>query len=373
MGCCESNEERGNVQMATVPYSKTYRVGEAYKQNTDNVSFEDTEPETVDGINYDLYSDFSEDDTHSDNGEATDWEDLSTNVSLKRVGNSKEMFLKAPLKHMLKHANYTVKDIFQKLGAFRVKPTDIPTDIAEENLEFRCEIKNLGPEGFYLGQWRKDTNTKEGRGIWINPKKEIYEGFWFNGKQSGMGRFINSEGDVYQGQWKNGNPDGYGILKNNEGMIYKGQWAKYAPHGQGYEIWADGTCYYGEFKKGAKNGEGHYKWIDESEYKGEVKNDKLHGDGIYTWKDGRSYSGCFKNNKMHGRGVFRWADGKVYQGHFINDNKEGEGEMSWPDGRRYIGEWKKGKQHGIGTMIDQDNKSKIGEFIEGNPIRWIKE
>lgn len=151
------------------------------------------------------------------------------------------MFLNKALKSILKHAHWNVKDIFNKLGAFKIKPTDIPTEMNQENLEFRCEVKNLGSEGFYLGQWRKDTNTREGRGIMINSKKELYEGFWFNGKQAGMGRFINCEGDVYQGEWKNGNPNGLGILKNNEGMIYKGNWIKFAPHGMGYEVWADGT------------------------------------------------------------------------------------------------------------------------------------
>ena len=77
MGCCESNEERGNVHMATIPHGKAYKVGEGYRQNMDNASFEDTEPETLDGISYDLYSDFSEDDTHSDDGDDTDWDDLS--------------------------------------------------------------------------------------------------------------------------------------------------------------------------------------------------------------------------------------------------------------------------------------------------------
>jgi len=274
MGCCESTEERGNVHMSTVPHAKIMKMGNAYNDQFKNDSF-DTEADTHDQVDYDLYSDFS-DDSRSDDGEESDWDELTENATLERLGYCKELFKSKPLKVILKHTHFSIRNIFNEIGPFKVKPTDIPSELKDDNLEFRCEAKNLGPDGFYLGQWRSDTNTREGRGILVNAKKEIYEGFWFNGKQSGMGRFINLEGDVYQGMWKNGTPEGKGILKNSEGMIYKGSWVRFTPHGMGYEVWKDGTCYLGEFKRGSKSREGHYRWIDDSEYKGEVKNDKLH-------------------------------------------------------------------------------------------------
>ena len=177
------------------------------------------------------------------------------------------MFNKKPMKNMMRYVHYSIKDVYSKLGPFKIKHSDIPKSYKLSNLEYRCEIKNLGSLGYYFGQFRKDTNTREGRGIYVNAKKELYEGFWFNGKQSGMGRFINSNGDIYQGEWKAGEYEGYGILINQEGMTYKGQWTKSMPDGNGYEIWSDGTSYIGEFKQGAKNGEGFYKWVDGSQYK----------------------------------------------------------------------------------------------------------
>ena len=92
MGCCESNEERGNINMSSIPYSKSHKTGKSYRDEYRNDSFE-SEADTEIGADYDLYSDFSDDDSHSDN-EESDWEDLTYQVSLERVGYSKPMFSK---------------------------------------------------------------------------------------------------------------------------------------------------------------------------------------------------------------------------------------------------------------------------------------
>lgn len=93
MGCCESNEERGNIHMSSIAYNKTNKTGKSYYEDYRNESFE-SEAETELGAEIELYSDFSEENSSDDHGEETDWEDLSQDVQLERIGKSKEMFLK---------------------------------------------------------------------------------------------------------------------------------------------------------------------------------------------------------------------------------------------------------------------------------------
>lgn len=57
-------------------------------------------------------------------------------------------------------------------------------------------ITQIGDKTYYLGQWRKSGDLKEGRGILVKDGS-IYEGFWKNDMENGVGRFINQNGDVY--------------------------------------------------------------------------------------------------------------------------------------------------------------------------------
>jgi len=36
--------------------------------------------------------------------------------------------------------------------------------------------------GQYLGQWKKGTNEKDGKGVMLNKYSELYEGYWKDGK-----------------------------------------------------------------------------------------------------------------------------------------------------------------------------------------------
>ena len=65
--------------------------------------------------------------------------------------------------------------------------------------EFRPK-KTLGGGKYYLGEWLKNSNIREGRGIYLWPDGQIYEGFWKNNKAECRGRFIMPNGGFYEGQ-----------------------------------------------------------------------------------------------------------------------------------------------------------------------------
>ena len=44
------------------------------------------------------------------------------------------------------------------------------------------------------------------------------------GKAHGKGKFINPEGDIYEGNWVNSKAKGYGIYVHKNGNKYEGEW-----------------------------------------------------------------------------------------------------------------------------------------------------
>ena len=54
----------------------------------------------------------------------------------------------------------------------------------------------------YEGEWLKDTDIRDGRGVQIWLDGSRYEGYWRENKANGRGRLIHADGDVYEGEWK---------------------------------------------------------------------------------------------------------------------------------------------------------------------------
>ena len=71
-----------------------------------------------------------------------------------------------------------------------------------------------------------NSNVRQGRGIYVWPDGQLYEGFWEHNKASYRGRFITPRGGVYVGE-----------VRDN------------MRHGLGVEIWDDGAHFEGHFYK----------------------------------------------------------------------------------------------------------------------------
>lgn len=110
-------------------------------------------------------------------------------------------------------------------------------------------INNADGE-IYIGEFRKGTNIREGRGIFITNRGDLYEGFWIDDDKFGTGRMIMKDGSIYQGHFKEGKYHGKGIFCSPKGIIYKGEWANNKCNGTGYERFKDGSSFYGTFQNG---------------------------------------------------------------------------------------------------------------------------
>ncbi|CAI2373264.1 unnamed protein product [Moneuplotes crassus] len=263
-----------------------------------------------------LYSEFSEDDYDN------------TNHTLNRESQigCKSMFNQQIIDKLVKFCHPEVIRTYDKLGPFKIRSTDISTKMQnmQADLEYRKSVMQMNKNEYYCGQWAIGTDSRSGRGIYVNDK-ELYEGFWYNNIQ----------------------------------------------HGKGRQIFSNGTYYIGDFCAGVKEGMGTLIWQDGAEYSGSFKNNSFEGSGTYKWANNNYYQGNFRRGKMNGQGIFHWTDGRIYEGEFQDGSRHGKGVYTWPDGRCYDGEWKDGKQHGIGTFIDKNGKKRRAECCNGEKVQWL--
>ena len=240
-----------------------------------------------------MYSPQPEEDETTDDkeNEETDWEHYDQDVTLTRKGKAKSMFNKEIIKAILENVGDDLKRVYKKVGLCKIKPRDIPKELNLEEIEFKHEAYKNEEGDVYIGEFRKNTTIREGRGILISREGFIYEGFWIDDRRFGFGRILIPNGNVYQGQWVNDQSSGKGVYSTVEGLTYKGDWKANKCHGHGYELYKDGSWFEGKFKDGEKNGKGHFKWADGKEYKGSFKNGSMDGYGEISWPDGRSYKG----------------------------------------------------------------------------------
>ena len=99
-----------------------------------------------------------------------------------------------------------------------------------------------------------------------------------NGEFHGRGKFISPGGESYDGQWHEGKYNGQGTY-----IFGEGKWK--------------GDKYEGEYKNGKREGQGTYTFSDGKKYTGSFKNGKMHGQGILTSSNGNSYEGKWENGK----------------------------------------------------------------------------
>mmetsp|Transcript_7557 Transcript_7557/g.6688 ORF Transcript_7557/g.6688 Transcript_7557/m.6688 type:complete len:111 (+) Transcript_7557:266-598(+) len=106
-------------------------------------------------------------------------------------------------------------------------------------LEYRSLTYIMKYDSYYLGQWIKGTNIREGKGLSVGFDGSLHEGSRTKDDVNGKGREIDEDGNWYEGNIREYLKHGYGVLN-------------------GYD---------NNFK-----------------YEGMFKNDKYDGEGNYTYK-----------------------------------------------------------------------------------------
>ena len=94
----------------------------------------------------------------------------------------------------------------------------------EKGINGECKLFAIGKKKFIENKTALKTgcikgNCVNGKGTFIWPNGDRYEGDWVNGQRTGQGKyFYSSGGGVYTGEWKNNNRHGEGTMIWNDGV-----------------------------------------------------------------------------------------------------------------------------------------------------------
>ena len=207
---------------------------------------------------------------------------------------------------------------------------------------------------------------------------------------NGKGTFIWPNGDKYNGNWKNQKPHGLGTFIWVNGTKYIGDWEFGIQNGQGTVTWANGDKYIGGRKNGEADGQGTFIFANGITQSGEWKNGNLierdssgkaigcvegncdNGKGTGVWEKGFKYVGEWKMQNMHGFGIGTWPNGDRYEGDWVNGQRTGQGKYFYSSGGGvYTGEWKNNNRHGEGTMIWNDGVKEVAIWEMDKPVKTI--
>ena len=170
--------------------------------------------------------------------------------------------------------------IFPKEKIKEIIYANLPKPCNEE-VEYREDIKYIYLDKnnkkeiscSYHGEFKKGTQKRHGRGLFVWDDGEFYLGYWANDKREGIGKNTYKNGNTYEGNYKKGKKEGDGIYK-----------------------WKNGDKYTGKWKNDMKEGKGIYEYSNGDVYEGNFKKDMIHGNGVYTWANKITFRGEFKNN-----------------------------------------------------------------------------
>ena len=206
---------------------------------------------------------------------------------------------------------------------------------------------------------------------------------------NGKGTFIWPNGDKYNGNWKNQKPHGLGTFIWVNGTKYIGDWEFGIQNGQGTVTWTNGDKYIGGRKNGKADGQGTFIFANGITQSGEWKNGNLierdssgkaigcvegncdNGKGTGVWEKGFKYVGEWKMQNMHGFGIGTWPNGDRYEGDWVNGQRTGQGKYFYSGGGVYTGEWKNNNRHGDGTMIWNDGVKEVAIWEMDKPVKTI--
>ena len=155
----------------------------------------------------------------------------------------------------------------------------------------------------------------------------IFEGEFLYGNIQ-KGKLIHKD-EIYIGQLYHYKRDGFGILyeikeNNKKKEIYSGYFKDGKYEGKGKLFLEDGFYYKGNFIDNQRKGKGIlYNKNSKIIYEGDFENDKFNGNGKIYYDDGSYYEGQFVDNKRHGKGIlYNEKKQIIFEGNFENDEYE---------------------------------------------------
>lgn len=284
-------------------------------------------PFIEDDNNYSSTNGSKNEQSESNNRNLTKQQQSKVDIKLYRIYNMKDLSkeqkikLKKILEYCHENGNFRSSDDFSPNNFKKFYKINDPYFLIPNNDIFNNQLKiykckNINGIKVYQGDINKK-GERHGIGKLTTPNY-ILIGMWKDDKFSGWGRESCSNGDVFEGRFENGVINGKGIFLDSKKNKYIGDFKEMKRWGKGKLVTKE-IFYEGEFLDNKLNGKGYIKFLkNELEYSGTFKNDRIEGKGIFKWKNGDKYEGEVKNGQIHGLGIFKSHNGQIYNGIFEN-------------------------------------------------------
>lgn len=195
-------------------------------------------------------------------------------------------------------AHAVVEDLSQKCEW--IKEAKRPEDKSLINIQEAERIQRIRyvSGAVYIGEIQ---HQRHGKGKYVWPDGEYYEGEWANGVRHGKGKYNYTNGSVYIGDFTEDTVTGKGRMEYPDGRVYDGDWVNGLKHGKGKLTCPDGTVYDGDWEDDDMTGKTHFVNPGIGViYDGEVLKGRMHGKGRLTYSDGRVFEGEWENDKFIG-------------------------------------------------------------------------
>lgn len=222
----------------------------------------------------------------------------------------------------------------------------------------------------YIGTFKD--NLRHGKGYWVHPVGEVYEGEYELNKKQGLGVYsFKSSGKMYIGEWKNNKVEGEGIYYFNSPhtALYFGQYAADQKHGKGIYLYENGVLTSQEWREGELVRETQLPPEELLQYAvrkralidrvrrlvapralGKVPPESEIR--VFQFPSGSTYRGQYYGTKKHGTGQWVHPEGDQYDGQFEFNKHHGWGIYTIGEsGKKFVGEWKTGKMNGVGVYF----------------------
>jgi len=218
--------------------------------------------------------------------------------------------------------------------------------------------------GRYDGEIRQ--NMFAGRGTYIGPEGNRYEGRFFDGRlMDGKATTLSNDGVKLVADLKHGRMI-HAIRTFADGRRYEGPLRSDKENGHGVEKSANGNVFEGEYKDGKPDGPGVLRLASGKTFAGDWK-----AGCLVTPTEVRSHrtplASCGVADIEDGQGTLLLPNGIRYEGHFADGTFQGKGKLTAADSSTFEGPWRAGQLNGLGVMVDALGSRYEGEIRNGKP------
>jgi hypothetical protein len=228
-------------------------------------------------------------------------------------------------------------------------------------------------------------------GRWLNDLPDLKNGKLFQYKITKNETYIkrnlnvlmsySPSGHIYCGGINsNGLRNGRGIYVWPEDDLYDGDWISGERTGKGSFIWANKNKYEGEFIDGTRTGKGTFLWSNGDKYEGDFISGDRTGFGKYIYSNGDIWEGTWEDGEFTGLGQKKYKNGTIQEGLFqdgtlVKTKQKIEEERIAQEKKQKSGyEYGYENEYGINSIKDFFAKGGTAQILnKGNELNSSKE